>query len=226
LLAQPVSLELAYGNGKFLFDSIQWELNYGTSHEHPWFQCKLQNETGLIWKEVTFQIIANGYDGHTYVFEATPSMTLGLSTPASETALLVMSPFPSSALPLKSASARLLHGIESRPVAAKLYDGPLVLQKDCIPDFLKASALSGLELRKKFTELVAYGCIKVISDVYVYFFTESSSFPSGPKQHVTFSNVLIKGAFASSEREKDDTGWVRSEQVRDGFREELVAHPN
>jgi hypothetical protein len=174
-----------------------------------------------VWTAATFQITVTGANDEQYTFETTP----GLGFVEGEASVLNLRPYPASALPIKAATAVLQRGVEKRILPAKLFDGVLIKDGDCIPDVVAASHLTGLALRKKLAELATYGCIEAVGGVYVVSAGESQTFTDPiRKSKLTFSFVILKGTGATDGADSLHAGWIHPDQTTDGFRAELIVH--
>jgi hypothetical protein len=56
---------------------------------------------------------------------------------------------------------RALHGVQ-KPVTVTARETAVAKDDDCFADFMKAQDLKGLEFRKRITELLQYGCIRMV----------------------------------------------------------------
>jgi hypothetical protein len=136
-----------------------------------------------------------------------------------------------------------------KPVPWKLEVGivtdPVVVDVDCLPDYLKAITDRGLEGRKIFMQLFQVGCVKSIEKVVLAFSSEKKTFTLGDKvvsmRHVAITSqgvdLLQKdfGKYADrlerssryqiEDNSSDETlkvGWIADQGFMTSNREELI----
>jgi len=122
---------------------------------------------------------------------------------------------------------------------------PLVIDADCLPDFLKAITDRGLESRKTLMQLSQFGCVKSIDKVVIAFSSEKKTFTLGDKEvsmrHVAvtaqgvdllqkdFGKYADKLERSSRYRIEDNSsdeilkvGWIADQGFMTSNREELI----
>lgn len=128
---------------------------------------------------------------------------------------------------------------------AGIVTDPIVVDADCMPDFLKALMGGGLESRKLRSELFQVGCVKSMDKVVIAFSAEKKTFTLGTKEvtmrHVAITaqgvDLLLKefGKYADrlewssryriEENSSDEmlkVGWITDDGFMKSDREELI----
>lgn len=214
----PTTVKLTAPEGEFVLSDVALTRRSIFGHDRYVFRSMAKNSTARPWTEVVFGVEVQNTDGSVFAFSvASPhSVDIDSSVLLLHDDTLNDRPFDL----MKSFRVFLQQGEYIGGVPGTLYKG-IVLEEDCVVDYMATRSLSGVELRKKLAELVGTRCARINPEC-----------PCDAIKTKTFERAKVQGRFslvtfgACLQDVDKRLGWVPAEGIYNGEVPMFMLYPS